>query len=73
MIGILLQCLVVFCEIYCVLYVIALVIGIFNAGWRWAPLYPTGPNLVGSLFSFIVALTIAIVFGHWHVLSFVVR
>jgi hypothetical protein len=60
----LLQCIVVFCEIYCVVWAIALLAGICNANWRVAFLYPTGPTLPGSIISFIVALTISIVFGH---------
>ena len=71
MIGLLLQCLVVFCGIYCVLWVIAFVLGFFIPAIKANGFYTLGgANAIGSWVSFAVALTIWIVFGHHSLSSF---
>jgi hypothetical protein len=60
----LIEFIVVLCEIYLVVWVIAFFLGLFNAAWR-SPIYPLGPTLPGSIGSFIVALAVVIVFGHY--------
>jgi len=61
MLHLLFQLIVVFAELFLVVYVICFLLAAFNAPWRAWPLYPFGPNLPGSLGSLILALTIVIV------------
>jgi len=60
MLSLLLTCLVVFCGIYCVVWIVTLVLGLLKVA-SFPPANPLGP---GTIISFMVALTIWIVFGH---------
>lgn len=63
MLNLLIEFVVVLCEIYLVVWVIAFILGMFNATWR-TPFYPAGPTLPGSVGSLIIAIAVVIVFGH---------
>jgi len=54
---------VVLCELYIVVWVIAFFLGLVNVAWRWQ-VFPTGANLPGSIGSLIVAIAVVVVFGH---------
>jgi hypothetical protein len=71
MISILISLLVVFCGIYCVLWVIALLLGFFVPAVKANSFYPLGgANYMGSWISFAIALTIYLVLGHHSLSSF---
>jgi hypothetical protein len=57
-----LMLLVVFCELYVIVAVIGIILGLLYAPWRAARWYPFAPTLwPGSIIGLLVAITIVIV------------
>ena len=62
--SLLIQLVVVICEIYIVLWILGFVLSLLNVGYRTAAWSPMGPNLTGSIGGLVVAIAIVIVLGH---------